>query len=302
MGNNIINEKTNYFLHCEPFTPIYFLPKIIEEQSDESDKISINKKGILKTEPDNLFGKKNFENKENGESQKKRILKKYIKKLNNDESNNNNDENYYYFSKLFYKFNKFINNNNNLFIFDWDNTLFPTYFLSQENILEENDLPPEYLKIFSLLELSIYKLLKKSLEKGAVNIITNSSLGWVEYSANKYFPGLTKLFKYINIISAKNDYNKIYPNDKKMWKIKAFLSLKEKINFNLKANIICFGDSYIELEAGKYLASEIGNCFIKTIKFKELPEPEDIIKQLNFILTKFNYIYSRQKNLSIILE
>ena len=108
MGNNIINEKTNYFLHCEPFTPIYFLPKIIEEQSDESDKISLNKKDILKTEPDNLFGKKNFENKENGESQKKRILKKYIKKLNNDESNNNNDENYYYFSKLIYKFNKFI--------------------------------------------------------------------------------------------------------------------------------------------------------------------------------------------------
>jgi hypothetical protein len=302
MGNNLINDKTNYFLQCEPFSLIYFLPKIIEEQPDKSDKISIDKKSILKPESENLLRKKSIGNKKNYENRNAQILKKYNKKLISDESDNNNDENYYCFSKLIYKFNKYINNNNNLFIFDWHNTLFPTYYLSQENILEEKDLPSEYSKIFSLLEICVCKLLKKSLERGSVNIITNSSFGWVEYSANKYFPCLTKLFKYINIISAKNDYNNIYPNDKKMWKTKAFLSLKGKINLNLTANIICFGDSYIELEAGKYLASEIGNCFIKTIKFKEQPEPEDIIKQINFILSKFNYIYSRQKNLSIILE
>ena len=59
---------------------------------------------------------------------------------------------------------------------------------------------------------------------------------------------------------------------------------------------------YIELEAGKKLASEIGNCFIKTIKFKEHPEPDDVIKQINLILNKFNYIYLKEKNLSITIE
>ena len=71
---------------------------------------------------------------------------------------------------------------------------------------------------------------------------------------------------------------------------------------NFVTNIICFGDSDIELGAGKKLASEIDKCFIKTIKFKEHPDPDDIIKQINLILNKFNYIYSRKKNLSITID
>ena len=180
--------------------------------------------------------------------------------------------------------------------------MLPTYYLSQEDIIDEDYLPSEYLEIFSLLDISIYKLLKKSLEKGFVNIITNSSYGWVEHSANKYFPSLTKLFKYINVISAKNAYQDEYPDDSKMWKYKACLSLKEKINPNLTTNIICFGDLNSDLDVGKNLAREIGNCCIKTIKFKERPEPDDIFKQINLILTKFNYIFSKPKNVSIVLD
>ena len=79
----------------------------------------------------------------------------------------------------------------------------------------------------------------------------------------------------------------IYQN-KKIWKEKAFLSLKNKINKNSITNIIYFGDSYNDLEASKKLASEIENCFIKTIKFKERPEHEDIIKQTHYI--KYSYL------------
>ena len=71
---------------------------------------------------------------------------------------------------------------------------------------------------------------------------------------------------------------------------------------NFPTNIICFGDSTAELEAGKKLASKINNSFIKTIKFKEKPETEDIIRQLNLISNKFDYIYSSVKNLSLCLD
>ena len=304
MGNNLIDENANYVFQCEPFTHIYFYPKIFEEKPDKSTKISnissIRENNTLNSESKILFEKENFKKEKIKETQSGQILKKHIKKLYNDDSNNNSIGHCY--SNIIYKFNKCINNCNNLFIFDWDNTLLPTYYLSHENIIDENYLPSEYLEIFSLLEILVYKLLKKSLEKGFVYIITNSSIGWVEYTINKYFPKLTKLIKYINIISAKNVYKDIFPDDKKMWKNKAFLSLKENINLNLITNIICIGDLSIDLEAGKNLAREIGNCFIKTIKFKEQPDPEDIIKQITLILTKFNYIYSRPKNLSIILE
>ena len=76
---------------------------------------------------------------------------------------------------------------------------------------------------------------------------------------------------------------------------KAFLKLGNEINNNLVTNIICFGDSLIELEAGKTLASQLNNSFCKTIKFKENPEFEDLIKQLNLISNQLDYIYSKPK-------
>lgn len=307
MGNNLVDDETNYMFQCEPFTPIYFLPKIFGEKTEKSPKPSFysskDKNKTLNFDSQIILEKKNLENeetKETKENQSEQILKKYIKKLYNDESNDNDIEHCY--TKFFNGFNKCINNYNNLFIFDWDNTLLPTYFLSQENIIDEEYLPSEYLEIFSLLDISVYKLLKKSLEKGFVNIISNSSYGWVEHSANKYFPSLKKIFKYINVISAKNDYQNAYPDDTKMWKNKACLSLKTKIDPSLTTNIICIGDLNNDLDAGKNLAHEVGNCFIKTIKFKERPEPDDIIKQINLILTKFNYIFSNPKNVSMILD
>ena len=329
MGNKFIDTQANNYLQSDPFTPIYFLPKISEETSDKED-ISSN------------ICSENIKNSSGNEDNKKRKIKiskerpgnkKKLKKENklvfqeifnnleldpafyqDNESNKYSFEDIYinfeepknmgnsYYSNIIFRAKKFKRNSNNLFIFDWDNTLLPTYYLAQENILTEKELPLEYLSIFSLLEDCIYKLLKISIDKGEVYIITNSSIGWVEYSANKYFPSLVKLLKYINIISAKDEFQNIFPDNKKIWKQQAFLSLKEKIILNRINNIICFGDSYIELEAGKKLASEVGKCFIKTIKFKEHPEPDDIIKQINLILNKFNYIYLKEKNLSITIE
>ena len=62
------------------------------------------------------------------------------------------------------------------------------------------------------------------------------------------------------------------------------------------------GDSVIELEAGKILGSKLNESFVKKIKFKENPEIEDLIKQLNLIADKIEYIYSKPKNLFITIE
>ena len=332
MGNEFIDMQTKNYIQCEPCIPIYFLPKITESQAEQveinSDLPTITGQNSLKLESekplnirpnnDNNLEKEKIENCESTKDLERIIekieLNSYL--YDNYESNKSNIDNYYLklkeqknmssnslYSKLIYKFKKCKNSNiNNLFVFDWDNTLLPTYYLAQENILNDTELPLEYFEVFSLLEEKIFKLLLNSIKKGDVYIITNSSIGWVEFSANKFFPGLSKLFKFINIISARDEYKDIYPNEVKLWKEKVFLSLKEIINLNLPTNIICFGDSYIELNAGKKLGSEIKNCFVKTIKFKEHPEPEDIINQINLIINKFDYIYSKTKNLSITIK
>ena len=191
---------------------------------------------------------------------------------------------------------------NSIIIFDCDDTLLPTSFLTNEDIIDEDCLPEDYAETFSILEKNIIQMLKLAINKGDVYIITNSSIGWVQFSAKKYFPKLDELLNKITIISARNEYEDAYPGETKIWKEKAFLSLKKKLNLNLPSNIICFGDSIVELEAGKNLASKVNNSFIKTIKFQQNPEPEDIIKQLNLISNKFDYIYSQAKNLSVRID
>lgn len=193
---------------------------------------------------------------------------------------------------------------NSIFIFDWDDTLFPTTFLINEELtnLEIDELSEEIKYIFSSLEEAVINILNLAISKGNVYIITNSSINWFNYSSNKYYPNLKNILDKIKIISARDEYGYMNPVDNKQWKIKAFVNLTNDINTNLITNIICYGDSMIELEAAKILASNFNDSCLKTIKFKENPEIEDLIWQLNLIEDKFNFIYSKPKSLSIKIE
>ena len=235
--------------------------------------------------------------------------KKELNIINNEYSLIINDEDIIrksYYSKLIYKNiwtpNKKIKIHNSLFIFDWDDTLFPTSFLINEGIIDQDNLSAEIKHNFNILEDIIINILNFALSKGDVYIITNSSIVWFKYTFFKYFTNLKNIINKINIISARDEYEGIYPGENKIWKEKAFLSLRKNINPNIVTNIICFGDSEFELEAGKILASKIKESFVKRIKFKKNPEIEDLIKQLNLISNKINYIYSKVKNLSITIE
>ena len=211
-----------------------------------------------------------------------------------------------YYSKLIYNNiltpDKKIKTHNSLFIFDWDDTLFPTSFLINEGIIDQDNIPNELKNNFKILEDIIINILNYALSKGDVYIITNSSIIWFKYTFYKYFTNLNNIINKINIISARDEYEDIYPGENKIWKEKAFLSLRQNINENLVTNIICLGDSEFELEAGKILASRINESFVKRIKFKKNPDIEDLIKQLNLINNKIGYIYSQPKNLSITIE
>lgn len=330
MGTNYSNIDSYDIFQYEPFIPIYFVPKLEEGKVTESNKDSTfdNRKTSCSSESNSPTRKSTLDDGEEIKNRKKKNSDKFTelfknlkntpffdsKKetilLNSNEYYLKNEENgnirKSYYSKLIYK-NIWMNgqkrkSHNNLFIFDWDNTILPTSFLDKEEIMNENNLPEEYKDIFLILEMSIINVINYALNKGDVYIITNSSIGWVEFSSNKYLNKFKYLLDKIHIISARNEYEDSFPEEPKIWKEKAFLSLKDKINDNIPTNIICFGDSIVELEAGKKLASKINNSFIKTIKLKENPEPEDLIKQLNLIFKKFDYIYSSAKNMTIRID
>ena len=191
---------------------------------------------------------------------------------------------------------------NSLIIFDWDDTLLPTSFLTKNGVYNENlvlsNTDQEKIK---KLENNVYSILYKALDKGDVFIITNAGPGWVEYSAEKYYPKIVDLLNKIHIISARGEYESKFPNDSKMWKTQAFLNVQKNFD-DIVTNIICLGDSIIEMEAGRSLAEKFSEAFIKTIKFRESPKPEELNKQLTLVLDQFQNIYTTIKNLTIRVE
>ena len=90
--------------------------------------------------------------------------------------------------------------------------------------------------------------------------------------------------------------------DVSQWKLHAFLETQESINEGLITNIIALGDSMMELDAAHHLAQKFKQAFIKTVKFREFPKPNELVKQLNLVIQKFDEIINSPKNLTIRLE
>ena len=192
---------------------------------------------------------------------------------------------------------------NCIIIFDWDDTLLPTSFLTKGgNFYEEMELSPSEQKKMNEIQDLVLELLTETTEKGTVYIITNAGKGWVEYSANKFYPKIIPVLDKVKIVSARGEYEDIYPGNSRQWKIEAFLMIPNTVNISIVTNIICLGDSLFEMEAGRILASRFTEAFIKTIKFRETPKLDELIKQLKLVCKQFNSIYSSIKNLTIRVE
>ena len=189
----------------------------------------------------------------------------------------------------------------NIFIFDWDDTLMCTSYVAPQGILNLEEFKPADQTNMKNLDQLVSSLLTKSLSHGKVFIITNAAYGWVEYSAKKLYPLTYNILKNIKIVSARGMCEKKYPGDYRQWKFKAFYeTLKSSnINFYKTTNIVSFGDSIIELESSHKLKEMFADAYIKTIKFKECPQPAELIKELKIISSQFEIITSNMRNLSV---
>ena len=192
---------------------------------------------------------------------------------------------------------------NNIFIFDWDDTLLCTTVLSPGGYFDDNMIVlPSKMEKIKKLEILVKRLLSLTTEKGDTYIITNSEPGWVEYSCKRFFPNTFYLLNKIKIISARGLYEKRYPKSFKTWKSMTFNDIIKNYDKNLPTNIMCLGDSPYEIEAAHGLAANFPNGYVKAIKFREYPKIDELISQLNLVLDKFNYIYSACKNWTVTVD
>ena len=145
-------------------------------------------------------------------------------------------------------------------------------------------------------------MLEVAVQYGKVYIITNAGEGWVEFSAERFMPSVVPILSKISIISARSRYQKLYPNDSFQWKLNTFLETGSEFTDGNIKNLIAIGDSMHEIEAAQHLANTFNNALIKTIKFKELTKPNELVKQLNLLINKFEEIVNSSRSVSIKLE
>ena len=252
-----------------------------DNESNNSDYIDISEKYILINK-----NKKNESKLDKKLLNSKKIRNSYYHKLIS-----NNQWNPLKKDKIF----------NNIFIFDWDDTLLCTSYLIPTGALNNMEINKKDRDIVSNLDSLVSKLLTKAVDIGFVFIITNGAPGWVELSSVKFYPKTAEILKKIKIISARGLCEKKLPGDVRQWKTKAFKYAIDSVEMkkNIPTNIICFGDSIIEMEASYNIKEYFSNAYLKTIKFKECPTHLELEKELRIISGQLDSILSNIKNLSI---
>lgn len=184
-------------------------------------------------------------------------------------------------------------------IFDWDDTLLCTSFL---NFRQDSSPQPVVERYLKGIEKAAIKLLEQALRLGRTFIITNAMTGWVEYSAAKYVPGLLPVLQRVRVVSARGNFEAQYPGEVSQWKIQAFLEVKRELDSQIITNLISLGDSNFEMDAVHVMGKEFEQAMIKTIKFRDNPSPEELLKQLELVAQKFEKIALNARNLKIGLE
>lgn len=186
-------------------------------------------------------------------------------------------------------------------IFDWDDTLLCTTFLNPTGG-GCFDLPLNVKVQLKKLEKAAFNILNECLKHGDVYIITNAAEGWVEFSTRKYLPRILKVLDRITVISARACCEEEFPDEVHQWKMKAFLKTQEKMEKGAITNLVALGDSQFEMDAVKNLAAQFPRALIKTVKFREIPTPDELVKQINLVSMKLDQIWTSAKNLTIRLE
>lgn len=188
-----------------------------------------------------------------------------------------------------------------LIIFDWDDTFLPTSYLYYVGL---DKITPELEKKLQILDKNVTKLLSKAAKIGHTYIVTNGAESWVESSSKVYLPNTYRRLqqKDVTVISARAEYEEEFPDNPKRWKTETFLDIGGTMDSRVVTNILCMGDSDFEMSAAGELAKKFNKSLVKTIKLKECPSAEELIKQIEIVLEKFDQIYTTLRTLTIKLE
>jgi len=136
-------------------------------------------------------------------------------------------------------------------------------------------------------------LLRKAITYGAVVIVTNSEIGWVESTCRRFLPSCVSIIDSLTILSARTTFSEIYASPV-MWKIMAFHRLKGSYT-----NILSIGDSECERRAAESLKKE--GIYTKSLKLRETPSIGQFTGQLMQLTQLMEWAVTCKKDIDIYL-
>ena len=200
----------------------------------------------------------------------------------------------------------------NIFIIDWDDTLFPTSWVNKNSInISESSKIQEYKVYFLELDTTISMLLESLNQVGEIWIVTNASINWIKTCLLELEQTRkTIINNKIRIVSARDAYslNSSSPTE---WKILTFQDILEdiiskiinKIKPNTYINIISIGDAMYEyialINLDNYIKSYISDklvgldklvCSDKSNKLNKLNKSNKLNKQFKYLLKNIKFI------------
>jgi hypothetical protein len=189
-------------------------------------------------------------------------------------------------------------------VFDWDDTLLASSFLSGKGYRLDNDMErtPEIDAHLKELEQSVISVVTLALTYGNVVIITNAETGWVQLSAQKFIPGVVPLLSKLKVFSARSTFESRHPDSPLKWKFYAFQETLQSVyssDSKLGKNIISFGDSHVEREAVRAVTRGMPNTRTKSVKFAERPSMEQLRRQIELVTNCFQYIHNHEGDLDL---
>lgn len=164
---------------------------------------------------------------------------------------------------------------NVVLLFDWDDTLLCTTAVVGGS--------PTKLSKFHAVAVAARAVLEAAQALGDTRIVTNSVASWLERSTMKYLPSLEPAIKKTQTMSARACYEEQWPGQPLQWKKEAFKAALEGKLSTCQGNVcvVALGDSEIDIEAARQTVASLGDrLLLKTVKFKELPTPDELVNQL----------------------
>lgn len=187
---------------------------------------------------------------------------------------------------------------NTLIFIDWDDTLFPTSWIVRNNIdVLDDKTVNQYIVFFSKLDTILYELLSEIKKYGKIVIVTNAVNKWVYNSSNMLPNSKNFIKKNVIVISARDIYQKTYPNNMDIWKLLIFENIANKNLNDKKQNIISIGDAEYEFNALKKLHNN--SRILKSIRFMKNPTFDELLDQLGVFKNNIHKILTSNKYMDL---